>query len=171
MKLSTGKVAFPLQFDNGDVENIFINPHDAGLQSRIKNFENSIKERLKKINLEKHKEAFADGVDISNLDFSKLMDMSAEELKKITKQTDALNEIDKELEKEFCAEIDSIFDSDVSSKAFKYVPPLAMIATDKGEYEVYIVTVLKALAIEIQKYGNNVTKATNKYIEKYPKKK
>ena len=39
MKLSTGKVAFPLQFDNGDVENIFINPHDAGLQARIRNFE------------------------------------------------------------------------------------------------------------------------------------
>ena len=100
MKLSTGKVAFPLQFDNGDVENIFINPHDAGLQARIRNFENSIKERLQKINLEKHKEAFVDGVDISNLDFSKLMDMSAEELEKVTKQTDALNEIDKELEKE-----------------------------------------------------------------------
>ena len=109
MKLSTGKVAFPLQFDNGDIENIFINPHDAGLQTRIRNFENSIKERLQKINLEKHKEAFVDGVDISNLDFSKLMDMSAEELEKVTKQTDALNEIDKELEKEFCAEIDSIF--------------------------------------------------------------
>ena len=106
MKLSTGKVAFPLQFDNGDVENIFINPHDTELQSRIRNFENSIKERLQKINLEKHKEAFVDGVDISNLDFSKLMDMSAEELEKITKQTDAINEIDKELEKEFCAEID-----------------------------------------------------------------
>ena len=64
MKLSTGKIAFPLQFDNGDVENIFINPHDAGLQARIRNFENSIKERLQKINLEKHKEAFVDGVFI-----------------------------------------------------------------------------------------------------------
>mgnify|MGYP003518599898 CR=1 FL=1 len=51
MKLSTGKIALPLQFDNGDVENIFINPHDAGLQDRIKGFETSIHERLKKINL------------------------------------------------------------------------------------------------------------------------
>jgi hypothetical protein len=171
MKLSTGKIAFPLQFDNGDVENIFINPHDAGLQNRIKNFENSIQERLQKINLEKHKEAFADGVDISNLDFSKLMDMSAEEIAKITKQTDAIAEIDKELEKEFCAEIDSIFDSDVSSKAFKYVPPLAMVTNENGECEMYIMLVLKALAMEIQKYGNKMNDATNKYISKYPKNK
>ena len=165
MKLSTGKVAFPLQFDNGDVENIFINPHDAGLQARIKNFENSIKERLQKINLEKHKEAFVDGVDISNLHFSKLMDMSEEELEKITKQTDALNEIDNELEKEFCAEIDNIFDSDVSSKAFKYVPPLATVTDENGECEICIMLVLKALAIEIQKYGDKINKAPNKYIQ------
>lgn len=171
MKLSTGKIAIPLQFDNGDVENVFINPHDEGLQDRIKGFEASMHERLKKINLEKHKEAFVDGVDIGNLDFSKLMDMPAEELEKITKQTDALNEIDKELEKEFCAEIDSIFDSDVSSKAFKYVPPLAMVTDENGECEMYILLVLKALAIEIQKYGNKMNEATNKYTAKYPKNK
>lgn len=171
MKLSTGKIAIPLQFDNGDVENVFINPHDEGLQDRIKGFEASMRERLKKINLEKHKEAFVDGVDIGNLDFSKLMDMSAEELEKITKQTDALNEIDKELEKEFCAEIDSIFDSDVSSKAFKYVPPLDMVTDENGECEMYILLVLKALAIEIQKYGNKMNEATNKYTAKYPKNK
>ena len=171
MKLSTGKVAFPLQFDNGDVENIFINPHDAGLQDRIKGFETSIHERLQKINLEKHKDAFVDGVDIGNLDFTKLMDMSAEELEKITKQTDAMAEIDKELESEFCAEIDNIFQSDVSSKAFKYVPPLAMVTNENGECELYILLVLKALAIEIQKYGNKMNDTTNKYVAKYSKNK
>ena len=171
MKLSTGKVAFPLQFDNGDVENILINPHDKGLQDRIKNFTTSIHARLEKINLEKYKEAFSDGVDVSNIDFSKLMDMSAEELEKITKQTDAMAEIDKELEKELCAEIDNVFDSDISSKAFKYVPPLAMVADENGETEMYIILVLKALAVEIQKYGNKMSNATDKYISKYPKNK
>lgn len=171
MKLSTGKIAFPLQFDNGDIENIMINPHDKGLQERIKGFEASIQGRLQKINLEKHKGAFVDGVDIANLDFTKLMDMSAEELEKITKQTDAMAEIDKELEKEFCEEIDAIFDSDVSAKAFKYVPPLAMVTDENGECELYILLVLKALAIEIQKYGNKMNNATNKYVAKYPKNK
>lgn len=171
MKLSTGKVAFPLHFDNGDVENIMLNPHDAELQSRIKNFEISIRERLKKIDIEKHKDAFVDGVNFDKMSFDKLMDMSAEELNKITKQTDAMAEIDKELEREFCAEIDAIFDSDVSSKAFKYVPPLAVIMDDRGECEMYIIMVLKALALEIQKYGNKMNKATEKYVAKYPKSK
>lgn len=169
MKLSTGRVSFPLYFENGDVEYIFINPHDSELQGRINNFESSIRERLRKINIEKHKEAFADGVDIGSLDFTKLMDMSAEEIEKITKQTSAMSEIDKELEREFCAEIDSIFDTDVSKKAFKYVPPLAMVETEDGECEMYIMLVLKALALEIQKYGNKMNDVSNKYIKKYPK--
>lgn len=171
MKLSTGKIAFPLQFDNGDVENIFINPHDAGLQSRIRNFENSIKERLNKIKFDKYKDAFADGVDVSTLDFSKLMEMTPDEIEKITKQTYAMEELDREIGKEFCEEIDSIFESDVSSKAFKYVPPLAMVPDENGECELYILLVLKALAIEIQKYGNKMNNATNKYVAKYPKNK
>ena len=95
----------------------------------------------------------------------------SEEIEKITRQTDAMAEIDKELEKEFCAEIDNIFDSDVSSKAFKYVPPLAMVTDEDGECEMYILLVLKALAIEIQKYGNKMNNATNKYVAKYPKNK
>jgi hypothetical protein len=171
MKLSTGKVAFPLQFDNGDVENIMINPHDAFLQERIRNFETSVHERLKKINLEKYKEAFVDGIDVSNLDFTKLMEMSPEEIEKISRQTTAMDALDKELEKEFCDELDHIFDSDVSSKAFKYVPPLAMVADENGESEIYILLALKALAIEIQKYGNKVNGATNKYVAKYSKNK
>ena len=170
MKLSTGKVAFPLQFDNGDVENVFINPHDTGLQERIKNFESSLKARLDKIKLEKHKEAFADNVDFTSLDFDKLMQMSGEELEKITKQTEAIAKLDKEIEKEFCNELDKVFDSDVSSKAFKYVPPLAMVETEEGECEMYILLVLKALALEIQKHGNKMSEATNKYTAKYPKK-
>ena len=170
MKLSTGKVAFPLQFDNGDVENVFINPHDTGLQERIKNFESSLKARLDEIKLEKHKEAFADNVDFTSLDFDKLMQMSGEELEKITKQTEAIAKLDKEIEKEFCNELDKVFDSDVSSKAFKYVPPLAMVETEEGECEMYILLVLKALALEIQKHGNKMSEATNKYTAKYLKK-
>ena len=89
----------------------------------------------------------------------------------IFSRSDGLNEIDKELEKEFCAEIDSIFDSDVSSKAFKYVPPLAMVTDENGECEMYIMLVLKALAVEIQKYGDKMNNATNKYTQKYAKNK
>jgi DNA replication protein DnaC len=69
-----------------------INPHDSGLQDRIKGFEKSIKARLQKINLEKHKEAFADGVNIATLDFETLVNMSEEELEKIKRENSALIE-------------------------------------------------------------------------------
>lgn len=170
MKLSTGKVAFPLEFDNGDVENVFINPYDRGIQDRIRGFENSIKSRLEKIRLDKYKDAFGDKLDLSNFNFTKMLEMSSDELKEITEKVDIIAEIDRELEKQFCDEIDSIFDSDVSSKAFKYVPPLAIVPTEDGSGEIYLLLVLKALAFQIEKFGNKTNKIANKYTEKYPKK-
>ena len=171
MKLSTGKVAFPLEFDNGDVEQIMINPHDAKLQERIKGFEKAIQKRMNSIDLEKYKDAFTKNTNMSDITFDNLMKMSAEELDKIYSDANTLSELDKEIEKEFCEELDLVFDSDISSKAFKYVPPLAMVESEEGEPEIYILLVLKALALEIQKYGNKANARTNKYTEKYPKNK
>jgi hypothetical protein len=37
MKLSTGKVAFPIEFDNGDKQTIYFNPNDPDLMIRMKN--------------------------------------------------------------------------------------------------------------------------------------
>ena len=39
MKLSTGKVAFPIEFDNGAKETIYFNPNDPDLFVRFSNFE------------------------------------------------------------------------------------------------------------------------------------
>ena len=63
MKLSTGKVAFRLEFDNGDVGTIYFNPNDRELQNRIADFEKNIQEKSKQIDLEKYKAEFDDGVD------------------------------------------------------------------------------------------------------------
>ena len=168
MELSTGLITIPIKFDNGDVENIPINPHSKGLQDRIRNFEASIHKRLESIKMEKYKEVFSDGVDVSKLDFSQIMDMSEEELKKITKQTDALTEIDAELQKIVCDEIDKIFETSVSEKAFKYVPPLAIVPLDNEgkDFDFYVLLFLKAFSIEIQKYSEKMNKATEKHIGK-----
>ena len=47
MKLSTGKVAFPIEFDNGDKAVIYFNLNDRGIQERIQGFEESIEKRIK----------------------------------------------------------------------------------------------------------------------------
>lgn len=168
MKLSTGKIKIPLEFENGDIEYIELNPHDSELQKRIKNFENSLKKRFDKINAEKFK-----NVTIENtidLDFDKLVKMSPEELKKLEEQTNAIIDMDAEYEQKVCEELDSIFDCDFSKKAFKYVKPLNLVEDGKGGAEMYIMQVLQAVGEELQKYGNKMNNATKKYIEKYPKK-
>lgn len=168
MKLSTGKIKIPLEFENGDIEYIELNPHDSELQKRIKNFENSLKKRFDKINAEKFK-----NVTIENtidLDFEKLVKMSPEELKKLEEQTNAIIDMDAEYEQKVCEELDEIFDCDFSKKAFKYVKPLNLVEDGKGGAEMYIMQVLQAVGEELQKYGNKMNNATKKYIEKYPKK-
>ena len=47
MKLSTGKVAFPIEFDNGDKDCIYFNPNDPNLSIRLTDFQDKITERLK----------------------------------------------------------------------------------------------------------------------------
>lgn len=49
MKLSTGKVAFPIEFDNGDTEVIYFNPNDVELANRMKNLQAELVEKAKEI--------------------------------------------------------------------------------------------------------------------------
>ena len=67
MKLSTGKVAFPIEFDNGDKAVIYFNPNDRGIQERIKGFEASIEKRIKEINEEIGQIIKALGADIHDI--------------------------------------------------------------------------------------------------------
>ena len=49
MKLSKGKVAFPIEFDNGAKETIYFNPNDPDLFVRFSNFEKRVEDKLKGI--------------------------------------------------------------------------------------------------------------------------
>ena len=54
MVLSTGKVAFTIEFDNGDKQNIYFNPNDKKIMERIKAFEGKVNEKIKALDLEKY---------------------------------------------------------------------------------------------------------------------
>lgn len=169
MKLSTGRMAIPIEFDNGDIETIYINTHDKGLIARLNNFENSIKARFEKIDFSKYQDKFADGgIDASMLDFDKLLNLSAEEMEKLTEKTTAIAELNEEFEKQVKEEMDAIFDGDVSSKLFKYVPPLAEVETEDGA-ELYILQAIKAIANEVQKRGKALSESAQKHLKKYGK--
>ena len=47
MKLSTGKVAIPIEFDNGDKQNIYFNPNDPDLMIRMNNLGEKVHEKIK----------------------------------------------------------------------------------------------------------------------------
>ena len=88
MKLSTGKTAFTMEFDNGDKGIIYFNPNDRGIQDRIKEFENSVSEKVNKIDLEKYSAKLGDGF---SFDVNSIFDLPVEELEKINEKVQVLN--------------------------------------------------------------------------------
>lgn len=175
MKLSTGKVAFPIEFDNGDVETIYFNPSDRDFIKRVMDFENSIEARTKQINIDKYKSQLDDGININlNVeDFSQIEKMSSEEIASLRKKVGAIVDIDAEYQQAIKDELNDIFKGDVSSIIFKYCEPMDMVfAEDENgneKSEMFIMHFMKAFAEEIKKYRDKVSPALQKHIGKYAK--
>lgn len=146
MKLSTGKVAFPIEFDNGDKQNIYFNPNDPGLPVRMKDFQSAVEERMKGIG-----------------------DIQLNSDGKIS-EDDGIENIERfrYIQNVICEELDVAFNGDVSSIVFKYCSPFAIV---NGEY--FIMQFMKAIVPEIEKHIKaataNVEKKMAKHIDKYKK--
>ena len=177
MKLSTGKVAFPIEFDNGDKEVIYFNPNDREFIKRVMDFENSIEARTKKINIDKYKERIEDGVNVNiNIDdFSQIENMSSEEIASLRRKVGAIVDIDAEYQQALKDELNDIFKCDISAQVFKYCEPMDMVLT--GEFdengneksEMFIMQFIRAFGEEIKKYQAKVSPAMQKHLEKYSK--
>ena len=143
MKLSTGKVAFPIEFDNGAKETIYFNPNDPDLFVRFSDFEKRVEEKLKDID-----------------DF----DLSADG----TPKNEDLIEKFKSIKKVIFDELDVAFASNISSIAFKYCSPFAIIG---GEY--FLVQFIQAIRPEIEKHNKkanaDLQKKMAKHTAKYTK--
>jgi hypothetical protein len=140
MKLKTGRIAFPIEFDNGDKEVIYFNPTDPEFMLRLKKLQSRLSEKAKQIT---DVELKADGtpVDSNNIEL-----------------VDKLNQAVKD-------EIDVAFGSSVSDAIFKYVSPFGIV---DGEF--YVVLFFEAITPEIEKYVKEaVAKYPQKY-EKHVKK-
>ena len=174
MKLSTGKVAFPLEFDNGDKAVIYFNPNDRGIQERIKGFEASIEKRAKEIDLEKYKDRFEKDIPEINLDNpEKLLEMSPDELTALQCRLDAVNEIEREYNKAVKDELDVVFGAKISDVAFRYCQPFDTVIVEDGngneKREMYIMHFIHWLMVELKKYGAENKSAMDKHIAKYAK--
>lgn len=174
MKLSTGKVGFPIEFDNGDKAVIYFNPNDRGIQERIQGFEASIEKRIKGIDIEKYKSRFEGDVPEIDLDNpEKLLEMSADEMKELQSRLGAVNEIEAEYNKAVKEEIDIVFGSKISDVAFRYCQPFdTVIVEDENgneKREMYIMHFIHWLIVELKKYGLENKSAMDKHLAKYRK--
>lgn len=172
MKLSTGKVAFPIEFDNGDKSVIYFNPNDREIQKRIQDFESAIEKRINEIDIEKYKNRFNGNVPEVDLENPEnLLEMSAEELEALQSRLNVVNEIEAEYNQAIKDELDVVFDSKISDVAFKYCQPFDTVVVEdengKEKREVYIMHFIHWLMIELKKYGAQNKSAMDKHLSKY----
>lgn len=164
LKLNVGKVAFPIEFDNGDKDVIYFNPNDPDLATRLMKAQETIDERIKKIE-EKDFELMNDGsAKIENIE--DVSNLSDEERADVMKKAENISNIMSETKKIMSEELNKAFDSDISSVVFKHCSPFAIV---NGEY--YIIQFLNAIAPEIKKHISTASaemqKKMSKHISKY----
>lgn len=134
MKLSTGRVAFPIEFDNGDKEVIYFNPNDVELAERVKAMQANLAKKADEIDK-------AQGADEEKADYLAMFE--------------ALNKAIKE-------EIDKAFNSEISKAVFKYCSPMSVV--DGRFYaELFFEEVAKAMKTEHEKSQKKINKHIGKY--------
>ena len=143
MKLSTGKVAFPIEFDNGDKQNIYFNPNDPDLMIRIKNLQGKVTQKINGL----------DDVELT----TEGKPVCPAQIEMFEKMQNILKE-----------ELDYAFGGSVSAVVFKHCSPFAIV---DGEY--FVVQFIEAIAPEIEKHikkaNADVEKRMAKHIDKYRK--
>lgn len=143
MKLNTGKVAFPIEFDNGDKEVIYFNPNDPDLMIRMKNLDENVQKKIK-------------GLD----------DVELNEEGKPSKfwQIDDFEKMQNALKEE----LDYAFGGSVSAVVFKHCSPFAIVG---GKY--FVVQFVEAITPEIEKHikksNAEMEKKMAKHLDKYNK--
>jgi hypothetical protein len=141
MKLSTGKIAFPIEFDNGDKDYIYFNPSDPDLFIRMKNFETRAQEKIKDIG---DVELTAEGVPLRSAQIE-----AFEKMQNILKE-----------------ELDYAFGSPVSNVVFKHCSPFAIV---NGDYFVvqFVEAITPVIKEKVEEANTEANKRMDKHIGKY----
>ena len=143
MKLSTGKIAFPIEFDNGDKQSIYFNPNDPNLSIRLTDFQAKINERMKELK-----------------DISVNIEGSPDDT--------SLTEKFRKFQETLFSELDIAFGGDISAVVFKHCSPFAIVGGD-----FFILQFVEAIKPEIEKHikkaNAEVEKKMSKHIDKYSK--
>lgn len=165
MKLSVGKIAFPIEFDNGDKDVIYFNPNDPDLGTRLINSKNRIEERIKNIKLEEIKLNNNGDVELPE-NIKDVSDLTPEQIDLLAKKAEQMSSIMEETKTIIYEELNAAFDNDISTIVFKHCSPFAIV---NGQY--FIEQFLNAITPEIQKHISKANidfeKKMSKYANKY----
>lgn len=137
MKLNTGKIAFPIEFDNGDKQKIYFNPNDPDLAIRMKDFQGKVESRTK---------------DLENLRLGP--DGTPEDTEAIERFRDIRNIL--------CEELDSAFNGEISAVVFKHCSPFAVV---NGDY--FIMQFIEGIKPEIEKHIKKSNAAVEQNMQKH----
>lgn len=167
IKLNTGREAFPIEFDNGDKDCIYFNPNDPDLAKRLIEAKDKISARIEKINIEKLDLA-NNGEAINVKDIKDFADLPENEAMSLIEKAERTAKVIEETKTILFEELNTAFNSDVSSVVFKHCSPFAVV---NGEY--FITQFLTAITPEIQKRVKkstaDVQKKMSKHTAKYMK--
>jgi hypothetical protein len=163
IKLNTGKIAFEINFDGNDKDYIYFNPNDPDLAIRLMASKDRINERIEKMNFDDV--AVNEKGEIANVDITNL---SIEDAEKVESQAKRNAQILEESKKIICEELNTAFDSDVSSVVFKHCSPFAVVNGER-----FIVQFLTAMIPEVKriitKSNAEAEKKMAKHLDKYRK--
>lgn len=161
MKLSVGKIAFPIEFDNGDKDVIYFNPNDPDLAKRMMSTADTMEKRINKIQFTdfslKNNGDVALPTDVD--DFDELSEEQKNAYKDVVNSIEALTNAIKE-------ETDYIFNSDISKTVYKHCSPLAII---NGEYcfKQFMREITKDIKKHIQNDCSEFAEIEKEHLGKY----
>lgn len=163
IKLNTGKVAFPLEFDNGKKECIYFNPYDPELAVRLIDSKELIQKRIEELSTDDLNSLES----LKNDDLKEISELTEEQIDELENTARALSKTVRNVTRIIYEELDRAFGSDISATVFKYCSPFTCI---NGEY--FVLQFLNAITPEIQKYTGNEanSQAMSKHTIKYMRK-
>ena len=143
IQLNTGKVKIELVFDETEKEYIYFNPNDPDLYVRMTRFQENVENYLKNV----------EDIDLDE-NGNPVEESAVEKYKKFREV--------------LYKELDTAFDSKISSVVFKKCSPFAIV---NGDY--FIMQFLDGLIPEIKKHQSQATleaqKKMAKHLDKYKK--
>lgn len=167
MKLSIGKVAFPIEFDNGDKDCIYFNPNDPDLATRLIASKDKIQKRIEEMNFDDF-EMLNNGEAVAVDEIKGVNDLSEEQMSALVENAEKVAKIVNDTKAIVCEELNAAFDSDISSVVFKHCSPFAIVG---GNY--FVMNFLEAITPEIKKHidksNAEAEKKMGKHLNKYMK--